>query len=121
MQGIFSSDTFNVPAVVATGTNGAPAISASTDAFIAMTVTGRGNYGVVGVAPAVPGIGAGLFGFSDFNIGVQGVAGSSGGAGVVGTGPNAGVVAFNSNNTNAAYLASGCCAAWFTGGVTVTG
>jgi|GraSoiStandDraft_30_1057271.scaffolds.fasta_scaffold88997_2 hypothetical protein len=37
------------------------------------------------------------------------------------TSPNDGVAAFNPNNDHAAYLASGCCAAWFTGDVVVTG
>jgi hypothetical protein len=41
--------------------------------------------------------------------------------GVVGQASNAGVAAFNPDNNHAAYLASGCCAAWFTGDVAVTG
>lgn len=72
------------------------------------------SVGVLGNAPSI-----GVRGVASSGVGVSGE--SSNNFGVQGKGSNCGVVAFNSNNSNAAYLASGCCAAWFTGQVVVTG
>jgi hypothetical protein len=64
--------------------------------------------------------GIGVLGSSESNFGVLGQCVGNN-FGVVGRAPNAGVAAFNPNNNHAAYLASDCCAAWFTGDVSVTG
>ncbi len=82
------------------------------------------GYGVIGsgangVSGASTGAGVGVFGNTSSGTGVQG--NSFSGFGIWGTGGNAGVTATNTNNNHAAYLASGCCAAWFTGDVVVTG
>jgi hypothetical protein len=56
------------------------------------------------------------------SLGGTGVFGESDtGAGVIGKASNFGVGAFNTQNNHAAYLASGCCAAYFTGDVYVGG
>lgn len=93
------------------------------------------GYGAVGTSALGTGVwglstsGIGVSGSSDTSIAVLGWSGTSAGVagysgsnfGVYGRGANAGVVALNLNNQNAAYLASGCCAAWFTGEVVVSG
>jgi hypothetical protein len=146
MQGVFTSNVANKPAIVSTGVNGAQALEASSDGGTA--ITGIGSVGVVGgtdtgiaVAATCNGTGIGLratsqdgwavnaqcerglgvFGASDFNVGVRGECQTGYNFGVVGMGANAGIAAFNPNNAHAAYLASDCCAGWFTGDVTVTG
>jgi hypothetical protein len=85
--------------------------------------------GVFGSSDQIAGVGGfshsgvGIAGTSDTSIGVIGNSIGGNSFGVMGTGFNAGIAAFNRtpNNTNAAYLASGCCAAWFTGQVHVGG
>ncbi len=80
--------------------------------------TSYDNDGVYGESQASTGVG----GSSTRGVGVYGVSSMYGNNfGVVGIGPNAGVAAFNLKNSNAAYLASGCCAAYFTGNVAVLG
>jgi len=147
MQGEFSSDILNVPAVVSTGTNGAKAISASSDGITVIEASsaartallGGTNTGI-GVVGSSVGNGVGVLARSENGTAVSAtsstgdgvLASSEDGFGVLGecTGPsfgvvgiaaNAGVAAFNANNTHAAYLASDCCAAWFTGDISVTG
>ncbi|HWK03741.1 MAG TPA: hypothetical protein VNS58_08920 [Puia sp.] len=146
MQGIFDSNTAAKPAVEASGTNGAIGLQASSDTGTAIGASGRigistSSKNGVGIAAynigqgmgvratsddgwgvnAQSKTGIGVLGVSDQNVGVQGICQEGDNFGVSGTGANAGIAAFNLNNSNAAYLASVCCAAWFTGGVTVTG
>jgi hypothetical protein len=146
MNGIFDSNAAAVPAVTANGTNGAIGIESNSDtgtglrssgkiAIFAGCVNGTAlsancigdgtgveancNNGFAVNAQSEDGIG--VLGLSETNVGIQGFCKSGYNFGILGEGPNAGVAAFNPNNTNAAYLASDCCAAWFTGGVAVTG
>jgi hypothetical protein len=146
MNGIFDSNAAAVPAVTANGTNGANGIESHSDSGTGLLCSGKigisaGSVGGAAIAAncigqgigvratsndgwavnAQSGDGIGVLGASDTNVGVQGICQSGYNFGVLGEGPNAGVAAFNPNNSNAAYLASDCCAAWFTGGVTVTG
>jgi hypothetical protein len=100
--------------------------SANGDGVFGISDKGQGVVGVSGSSNGVSGTGAssGVSGSSDKGIGVYGESSNDGyNFGVVGKAPNAGVATFNSvkGNTNAAYLASGCCAAWFTGDVVVIG
>jgi len=97
--------------------------SANGDGVFGISDKGQGVVGVSGSSNGVSGTGnTGANGFSNSGVGVYGET-SADNFGVVGKAPNTGVAAFNStfNNDNAAYLASACCAAWFTGGVYVTG
>jgi hypothetical protein len=137
MQGTFSSDAANTPAVSATGTNGAEAIQATSDGTTVIEATSEARTALLGGTTSGFGVigrslgsGYGVQGDSQSGIGVLGTSASNFAIhgqtngysfGVVGTGSNAGVAAFNPDNNHAAYLASGCCAAWFSGGVTVTG
>ncbi|MGF1430782.1 hypothetical protein [Kitasatospora sp. LaBMicrA B282] len=101
------------------------------NAVTGTTTDGHGVFGNSSTGNGVTGSsanGTGVEGTSSTGSGVTGVStqfdgmsARGGRFGVVGTGPNAGLAAFNSANSNAAYLASQCCAAWFTGPVTVTG
>ncbi|HET8921854.1 MAG TPA: hypothetical protein VFN26_02540 [Candidatus Acidoferrum sp.] len=106
--------------------------SAASDGLLGNSTGGTGvegrsrdGYGVAGFSNGSAAVygealarGNGLEGRSPSGDGVHG---ESFNFGVVGKGANAGVAAFNLNNDHAAYLASDCCAAWFTGGVVVTG
>ena len=139
MQGVFESAAANVPAVKITGTNGADGADAACDSGTALTGASVRGIGVAAISNGAGGIGlravsdlgwavnaqsksgVGILGASDTNVGIQGECQSGYNFGVVGTGANAGVAAFNPTNNHAAYLASACCAAWFTGDVTVTG
>jgi hypothetical protein len=147
MQGVFDSNAPGIPAVTATGTNGAGGIKATSDGDaiqgisdsrsgvlggtrtgIAVVATCLGSgMGLRAVSDSGWAInaqsrsGVGILGVSDSSVGVQGECQFGYDFGVVGRGPNAGVAAFNPNNGNAAYLASDCCAAWFTGDVSITG
>lgn len=149
MQGIFDSNNNNTPAVTAVGTNGAQGVKASSDTGTAIEGVSNSGFGIIGgskdgiaiVANSIgeesigiratskggdainaqSGNGVGVLGTSDNNVGVQGECQNGNNFGVVGRGANAGVAAFNPKNNNAAYLASACCAAWFTGGVTIVG
>jgi hypothetical protein len=146
MNGIFDSNAASIPAVKATGTSGANGIDASSDTGTGLQCSGKigissGSTNGVAIAAICIGQGIGVrassdsgwgvnaqssngigvLGASENSVGVQGICQTGYNFGVVGEGPNAGVAAFNPNNTHAAYLASDCCAAWFTGGVTVTG
>ncbi|OKJ09173.1 hypothetical protein [Kitasatospora sp. CB01950] len=147
MQGDFSSSTPATPAVTATGTGGTAAISATSDAPTAVEVVNDrdtallgGTTNGVGVVGNCLGNGIGVLARSQqgtavnatSDTGIAVLAQSSSAAavqgtclgddfGVVGIAPNAGVAAFNPNNDHAAYLASDCCAAWFTGPVSVMG
>ena len=137
IQGVFTSNQANIYAVTASGTNDASGIEGTSDTRVGVTAGTTS-----GVALAATSIGSGIgilvnsngreavnassqqgigvYATSQDNFGVLGVS-SSYSYGVVGKGANAGVAAFNPNNQNAAYLASDCCAAWFTGKVTITG
>lgn len=128
MQGKFDSATSGVPAVLASGSHGAGGIAAGSIGSIAVSAACQGNgIGVRATSDAGWAInaqaksGIGILGASDSNVGVWGESQGGYNFGVVGKGINAGVAAFNSANDHAAYLASECCAAWFTGNVTVTG
>lgn len=148
MQGIFSSNAPNTPAVTCAGSNGAAGLEASSDAGTAIMGVSAQRFGIVGgtttgvaVVATCQGSGigmratsnggwavnaqskhgVGILGASDTNVGVKGECQGGYSFGVVGSGPNAGVAAFNPNNDHAAYLASDCCAAWLTGDVTITG
>jgi hypothetical protein len=148
MNGVFDSAVANVPALLATGTNGATGVNATSDTGTAVQGVAPNKIGVLGGsetgiavvancigrgiglrATSVSGqainaqssSGVGILGSSDTSVGIQGECLSGYNYGVVGIGANAGVAAFNPNNSNAAYLASDCCAAWFTGEVEVTG
>ncbi|SAL52444.1 hypothetical protein [Caballeronia concitans] len=149
MQGAFDSNMSNTPALTSTGTNGAIAVQATSDgtsvieaysnartALVGATDSGIGLYAQassktygIGVRAQAEGgwginatseTGVAVLGQSTTDVGIFGQSlGNS--FGVVGNAPNAGVAAFNPNNNHAAYLASGCCAAWFTGDVHVAG
>jgi hypothetical protein len=147
MQGTFSSDLLNTPAVSATGTNGAEAINASSDGDTVIEATSDARTALLGGTNSGIGVigrslGSGIGVLADSNSGTAVNATSQSGVavlaqsssnfavqgqcmgdsfGVVGIAPNAGVAAFNPTNEHAAYLASECCAAWFTGDVAVTG
>lgn len=148
MQGMFDSNVVTTPALTATATNGANGAEIMSDTGTALKGIGSRGVGVLGgsvngIAVAAvcngPGIGVratsdsgtavnaqsksgiGIVAASDDNIGIQGTCQRGYNFGVVGVGANAGVAAFNPRNDHAAYLASDCCAAWFTGNVTVTG
>ncbi len=147
MQGTFSSNVANVPAVAATGTNSAEAIKATSDGVTvieavsdASTALLGGTTSGIGVAGNSLGRGIGVLARSDSGTAVNATSGSGVAVlaqstsnfavrgecqgysfGVVGVAPNAGVAAFNPNNEHAAYLASDCCAAWLTGSVMITG
>ncbi len=136
MQGIFDSNIANTPAVVATGTNGAGAIKATSDGGTVVEATsdartallGGTNTGIGVIGRSLRG-GIGVLADSDTGVALNALsknaiavmARSDSSFGVVGTAPNAGVAAFNPTNQNAAYLASDCCAAWLTGDVHVSG
>ncbi|MFG2695434.1 hypothetical protein [Kitasatospora sp. NPDC048407] len=147
MQGDFSSSAPATPAVTATGTGGAAAISATSDAAMAVEVTNNRSTALlgattngVGVVGNCLGTGIGVLARSQQGMAVNATSDSGiavlaqsssaaavqgtclgGDFGVVGIAPNAGVAAFNPNNDHAAYLASDCCAAWFTGPVNIAG
>jgi hypothetical protein len=147
MQGTFSSNAANTPAVTATGTNGAEAMKASSDGITAVDAFSSARTALLGATNSGIGVigrslqnGIGLLADSNSGTAVNatcqsgvavlaqstsnfGVLGQSLGNsfGVVGKAPNAGVVAFNPNNSHAAYLASDCCGGWFTGDVAITG
>jgi hypothetical protein len=149
MLGIFNSNVTATPAVRADGSNGAEGLKASSDTGTAIEGVSYSGFGIIGgskdgiavVANSIgeegigiratskggdainaqSGGGIGVLGTSDDNVGVQGECQNGNNFGVVGRGANAGVAAFNPKNNNAAYLASACCAAWFTGGVTIIG
>jgi hypothetical protein len=147
VQGKFDSNVPGISAIIAEGTNGAGGVEASSDTGTAIKGVG-GKVGILGGSPggiavaaiadqggigvratsdrgwainAQTGSGVAILGVSDDGVGVQGECQEGNNFGILGRGPNAGVAAFNSTNDHAAYLASECCAAWFTGGVTVTG
>ena len=101
--------------VTGTSTSGFGVEGNSTDGF-GVSGNSISSNGVTGHSED----GNGVAGYSNNGYGVYGESFSNN-FGVVGKGANAAVFAFNPNNTNAAYLASGCCAAWFTGQVHVAG
>jgi hypothetical protein len=147
VQGTFTSDQPNMPAVTATGTNEAEAIKATSNATTVVEVFSDARTAVIGATNTGIGVigrslrsGIGLLADSDSGTAVNAVSQSgvavlaqSGSSfaveghclgysfGVVGIAPNAGVAAFNPNNDHAAYLASDSSAGWFTGDVTITG